>query len=135
MFFAVIIHYDRNVATPAVPGFISGDTVDIIEDDSRGSRDSVASEECIDIYACSEAMPGRMYTSILKACQQCRVVTFGLQLMKGDVIRAFVTSRKPSDVFGTQPIVWCLGLGQNGALVCSTKVSHLYEGNIPCTKQ
>ncbi len=94
-----------------MPGIVSCNTVDIVQDDGRGWQASFASEECVDI--CTAVDDTRICAfNGLKACQQCRVVIFRLlQPMKGDVIWARrVTSLKLPYVPGAQLVVWCLRL-------------------------
>jgi hypothetical protein len=106
---AVIVHY--SITTLAAPGSVSGNAVDIVEDDGRGRRASFALEERIDI--CTTVDNARICAfKSLKGCQKCRVVIFRLlQPLKGNVIRARrVISPKLPYVPRVQPIVWRLRL-------------------------
>lgn len=86
MCLAVLFHYVEDVIRLALPSCVSSNTIEIVENDGRGRRASVALEEYIDICTQFEGL-ARTYASDLEVCFQFgRFVFSGLQLLKGDVI-------------------------------------------------
>ena len=115
MFVTVCLHSVETVIGPATPGFVSGNTVKIVEDNGKGWWNSIASKECIDILQCRVShvrvnIPACIYECIYKF-QAFRVEIFRLlNPLKGNVSLALVTSTKSLYIFGSQPVVWCLRL-------------------------